>query len=75
MCVTVTLEPFPLQRRNLYHYIHEVYKDMFKDSDIPIAIGADELCIHELWALESYQFQRLEAGPGFYSILTYRREQ
>ena len=33
----------------------------------PVSIAA---CVHELQALESHQFQRLQAGPGFYSVLT-----
>ena len=42
-----------------------------ESTETDLGFGASSVfiapCVHALWALESHQFQRLEAGPRFYS--------
>ena len=44
--------------------ISESTETDLKPGASPVFIAA---CIHELQAFESHQFQRLQAGPGFYT--------
>ena len=58
--------------RDAYFYVKIGIRGMRISGDayIHLTLVLIATCVHALRALESHQFQRLQAGPRFYSVFT-----